>query len=285
MKTWISKIPLSGRILLILIIFGMIRSPFEARLRREMTDSGMLLPVLGHSAVSNLTQSALMGTLGGLRSMIATFFFLESFQRFENDDWDGNKKALLMAIYLEPGQESHWVNLAWNRGINATAWLEHRSGLPDFEKKLRFQEYVLDAIELGRSGLKQLPASVAIRRQIADIYDIKLRDHCGAAQMYKEMIPLRGAPSFASRFYGYHLAQCPGQERTAYDHLHRLYWETVRNHLPSLYKHLKQLEIKLDIPYPLRISEFDPDLLSDQGFSRLRIRSGLRTVERWRRRF
>ena len=242
-----------------LFVFGLIRLPVETSLRRQLTESGMLLPLPGHTGIEQLGQSALMGTLGGLRSLVASYLILESFHHFSNQDWDANKRSLLLATYLEPTEESHWVSLVWNRGINATAWVEVHSDLPEFERKLRFQEYALDAIELGNAGLKQLPKSVALRIQIAEVYKEKLRDPAGMARMYGELIGLEGAPMYASRFYGYALSDVPGKEREAYDHLIDLYWAGEYNHLPTLIKKILELQEKLNIPYPLRIPEKDPD--------------------------
>ena len=246
-------------VLFCLLIFGLIREPYENRLRRELTQSRMLLPVLGHSAVSNLTQSALMGTLGGMRSLLATYFLLESYRHFENYDWEENRRALLFTTYLEPYVESHWVTMVWNRGINAPAWLEVRSNLPEFEKKLRFNEYTLDAIELGKAGLEQNPGSVGIRVQIAEVYREKMEDMCGAAEMYRQLMSLEGAPQYSARFYGYFLSECPGREKQAYDHLIDLYWESESNHLPTLIKKIRILQEYLSIPHPLWIRERDPD--------------------------
>jgi hypothetical protein len=256
----IKKIPGWAQILLIFLVFGLLRSPFESRLRKEMTTSGMLLPTPGHTAFANLGQSALIGVLGGLRTLVATAYWLESFRHFENDEWNANRQALLLATYLEPTQESHWVALVWHRGINAPAWLERRAKLPEIEKKILFHEYTRDAIALGEAGLQQLPASVEIRKQMAQVYQVKINDPCGVAKLYGEIMKLPNAPVFAKRFYGYFLADCPGQKQPAYDHLYKLYWESEKNHLPTLIKKILVLQEELKIPTPLWIRERDPDL-------------------------
>lgn len=247
------------KILLIFLVFGLVRSPFESSLRKQMQETRMLLPTPGHSAMAQMGQSALMGLLGGLRTLVATGYLFDSYRHFDNDDWDANRKSLLLATYLEPTVESHWVDLVWHRGINAPAWLETRSTLPEIEKRILYHEYTRDAIELGEAGLKNLPDSVEIRKQMSEVYKEKIKDPCGTARMYKEILELKNAPMYASRFYGYYLADCPGRERDAYEHLVNLYWEGKQNHLPTLLKKILTLQEELDIPMPLWIPEKDPD--------------------------
>ena len=259
MKYIFAEMPSWMKVGICLLFFGLVRLPVENTLRRQLTESRMILPLPGKTGIEQLGQSALMGTLGGLRSLAASYLMLESYLHFSNQDWDGNKRSLLMATYLEPTEESHWVSMVWNRGINATAWAEVHSDLPELERKLRFQEYALDALALGETGLKQLPKAVELRIQMAEVYKEKLKDMCGAARLYGDLMDLPGAPMFAKRFYGYYLADCPGKEREAYDHLIKLYHEGERNHLPSLIKNILILQEQLEIPFPLRIPEADPD--------------------------
>ncbi len=254
------KIPRWTRIPVILLLFGLLRSPFESGLRKDMTSVGMLLPTPGHTAFTKLGQSALIGVLGGLRPLVATGYLLESYRHFENDQWDANRKALLLTTYLEPTQESHWVTLVWHRGINAPAWLETRSRLPDIEKKILFHEYTRDAIALGEAGLQQIPDSVEIRKQMAEVYRVKINDPCGVAKLYGEIMKLPNAPVYAKRFYGYFLADCPGEKQAAYQHLYQLYWSSPQNHLPTLIKKILTLQNELNIPTPLWIRDRDPDL-------------------------
>lgn len=245
-------------VLLCLLAFGLVRLPFEASLRKELSEARMILPLPGQTAIEQMGQSTLMGTLGGLRALVAGYLILESYHHFSNQNWDANKQALLMATFLEPTVESHWVALVWNRGINAPAWLEIHSDLPDFERDLRYKEYTLDAVALGKAGLHQIPDAVDLRLQIAEVYREKMEDYLGAAEMYRQLISLEGAPGYVSRFHGYFLYE-GGKKQEAYDHLIGLYWESERNHLPTLVKTLLDLQEDLEIPLPLWIPEEDPD--------------------------
>ncbi|NLT70976.1 MAG: hypothetical protein GXX91_09815 [Verrucomicrobiaceae bacterium] len=242
-----------------LAVFGVLRAPLEEDLRERLVAANLLLPPPGQGAFEQMSQSALMGTLGGLRSLVATFLTLNAFEHFSTKSWDDLRANYLIITNLEPRDESHWVAVIWHIGINATANMETDLRLPAFERERRFKEYAFQAIDLAERGLAQLPDSAAIRLQLAEVYREKLKDDCATARVYGEIIGLPEAPSYARRFYGYFMARCPGREEEAYEYLMDLYREGERQHLPTLIKEIKNLEEKLAIPSPQRIPDADPD--------------------------
>ena len=246
-------------VLLGLALFGLVRGPIEDGLRTRLVAANLVLPPPGQGAFEQMSQSALMGTLGGLRSLVATFLTLEAYEHFSNKSWDALRQAYLMITSLEPRDESHWVAVVWHLGINATANMEYDGSLPAFERERRFKEYAFQAIELAERGIAQLPESAAIRLQLADVYREKLKDYCATARVYGDTIGLPGAPGYVRRFHGYFLAKCPGKEMEAYIYLMDLYREGKSQHLPTLIKEIKTLEETLAIPGPQRIPDADPD--------------------------
>ncbi len=253
----LNKIPKWLWIVIGLFVFGLIRMPIESSLRRDLTEAEWLLEPPGFTAMEKLGQSTLMGTLGGLRSLVVSFLVLDSFTHFENARWDDLKRSLTLATYLEPDNESHWVSLVWHRGINAPASAERDFDMPELEKELRIKEYALDAIDIGKAGLNQLPESVELRKQLSEVYRVKLEDNANAAEMYRQIIPLDGAPPYAERFYGYYLFDS-AQYQKAYDQLIKLYWEGEKNHKPTLLSNIDTLQEALNIPYPQRIAATPP---------------------------
>lgn len=260
MKKLLQKIPKWVQILTFLAVFGIVRAPFEDDLRMRLVSNGILLPPPAKDALGQLNQSALMGTLGGLRSIVSSYLVLKAFDHFSLKEWEELRSDYRVITALEPRDENHWRNVVWHIGINATANMEVDEKIPEFERMRRFNEYAVGAIELAEEGLGQNPDSAIIRLQLAEVYKEKLNDSCETARVYGEMIGLPDSPGYVKRFHGYYLAQCPGRENDAYDHLIRLYRESENNHLPSLIIHIKDLEKKLDIPFALRIPDPYPPL-------------------------
>ena len=255
------RLPLPRPVLAILLlaVFGLVRGPIEDGLRGRLVEANLLLPPPAQGALEQMGQSALMGTLGGLRSLVAAFLTLQAYDEFGSKSWDELRKTYQIITSLEPREEAHWVAAIWHLGINATANMEIDESLPAFERERRFKEYAFQAIDFAERGVQQLPESSAIRLQLAEVYREKLKDDCATARVYGDTIGLPGAPGFVRRFHGYFLAKCPGREREAYDHLMSLYAEGDSQHLPSLIQTIKDLEEKLEVPGPRRIRNADPN--------------------------
>ncbi len=241
--------------------FGLLRTPVEQGLRTRLVEANLLLPPPAQGALEQMGQSALMGTLGGLRPLVATYLTLEAFGHFSTKSWDSLRQTYQIITSLEPRDETHWTSVVWHLGINATANMETSQNLPAFERERRFREYAFQAIELAERGIAQIPDSVAIRIQLAEVYREKLKDDCAVARVYGELMDLPGAPGYSRRFHGYFLARCPGHEEEAYAHLMGLYREGEHQHLPTLIKEIKNLEEALAIPKEFRIPNPDPDLM------------------------
>ncbi|MBU6178402.1 MAG: hypothetical protein KGR69_02000 [Verrucomicrobia bacterium] len=259
MKFLLQRVPRLLLLLLLLAIFGVVRAPVEQRLRDRLVAANLLLPPPARSAFEQMSQSALMGTLGGLRSLVATFLTLEAYDQFGVKAWDELRQTYQIITALEPRDETHWVAVIWHLGINATANMEYDERLPAFERRRRFQQYAFEAIDLAERGLEQIPESAAIRLQLAEVYREKLKDDCATSRVYGDMIGLPDAPGYVRRFHGYFMARCPGKEPQAYDYLMALYREGEQQQLPTLIKEIKTLEDKLGIPSPQRIPDADPD--------------------------
>ncbi len=259
MKRLFHRVPRPILVLLLLAVFGSLRLPLEQHLRERLVAANLLLPPPARGALEQMSQSTLMGTLGGLRTLVATFLTLEAYDHFGSKAWDELRQTYQIITALEPRDETHWVAAVWHLGINATANMEYDERLPAFERQRRFQQYAFEAIDFAERGLEQIPQSAAIRLQLAEVYREKLKDDCATSRVYGEMIGLPGAPGYVRRFHGYFMARCPGREREAYVYLMSLYREGEQQHLPTLIKEIKTLEEKLTIPSPQRIPDADPD--------------------------
>ncbi len=245
-----------------LTIFGVVRIPIEKSLRSDLIEHHLLLPPPANDTLSAMSQSSLMGTLGGLRSMVAVYLTLKAYEHFSYTEWGELNKTYGLITGLEPRVEEHWVSWVWHIGINAVAYVQNEPGMTDQERKRLFDFYTQEAIKVGRRGIEQLPQSSAIRGQLAEVYREKLKDNCAVAQLYKEMIGLPDSLEYVVRFHGYFLAKCEGKEQEAYDYLMNLYRvPDKKHHLPTLIQRIKELEVKLKIPITDWIPEANPDEL------------------------
>lgn len=253
MKPLLQRVPRFVLVLAGLALFGLVRTPFEDQVRKDLIESHLLYPPPARDALEQMGQSTLMGTLGGLRTLVGSFLTLQAFDHFSYKEWEELREKYSIITQLEPRDENHWRDVVWHLGINATANMEADESLPEFERRRRFQQYALQAVDFAERGIEQIPDSVIIRQQLAEVYREKLRDNCAAARVYGDMLGLPGTPEYIRRFHGYFLARCPGREEEAYAYLMSLYRESRRHHLPTLILEVRKLEEKLGIPHPERI--------------------------------
>ena len=251
-KKWVLAIVL-------LAVFGMCRLPLEAALRKRLIETRLLQPPPAKSALSAMSQSVFMGTLGGMRSLVAFYLSLKAHDHFSHTEWSELDSTYKLITNLEPSEPFHWENWIWHIGINAVANVElYSDHLIDFERDKLRMDYLKKAAEIGERAMKQHPRSAKIRHQLADVYREKLKDYCKAAELYKEMIGMPDAMGYTERFHYYFLAQCPGKEQEAYDGLIRLY-QNENNRTASLIHWIKVLEDKLEIPFAKWIPDPNPD--------------------------
>ena len=78
----IQKLPRWVSLLIALVIFGMIRTPLESTLRTQLVDSHLLSEPPARDTFMKLGQSTLMGTLGGLRPLVAVYLGLKAHNHF-----------------------------------------------------------------------------------------------------------------------------------------------------------------------------------------------------------
>lgn len=257
----IQKLPRWVSLLIALVIFGMIRTPLESTLRTQLVDSHLLSEPPARDTFMKLGQSTLMGTLGGLRPLVAVYLGLKAHNHFSYTEWDELDTTYGLITGLEPREEDHWVHWIWHIGINATANVQTSRNLTPRQRETEFNRYIQRAIQIGDDALKEHPRSADIRLQIAELYREKLKDPCEASRLYGEMIGLPDSLSYVERFHYYFMADCPGREKDAYEGLIRLYKKSENNHLPTLIVKIKKLEVLLKIPIHQWIPDQDPDEL------------------------
>ena len=101
MKFLLQRVPRLLLVLLLLAAFGVVRAPVEQRLRDRLVAANLLLPPPAQSAFEQMSQSALMGTLGGLRSL--------GFGRFKSPEFQAGRLAdLLLPEYQPPTSSQAW---------------------------------------------------------------------------------------------------------------------------------------------------------------------------------
>lgn len=245
----------------LLLATGMARLPWEKQLGEQLTAAGLLLPPPGDTLREQMGQSATLAALGGLRSLVSIYITLHAQEAWQLNDWETVERDYRMITTLEPGDVDNWIRGAWHLWANAAASIEMNESIPVALRGKMEQEYIDKGIEFLRQGILNNPETAKPWVELGFVLRSKKEDYCAAAKAYEEALSRKGAPEFVTRFVGYNLALCPGQEREAYDYLRKLYDEGKKHRLPSVIFFLKELEGKLDIPLRQRIPDPLPETL------------------------
>lgn len=240
--------------------FGFARSAWDGSFISRLRQADLLASVPAKEAEAVLGRNAVLAILGGMRPLMAVYSKLTAVDSWEIADWGEVEKWYGITILLQPEDPQHRIDLAWNCAYNARAYYENSDFVPAGTDRAREMEVWTDkGLGYLAAAIPEFPERGDLWLEKGQILERKKRDHCAAAEAYRQAIGKVGVLGYVERFVGYELAKCPGREREAYDYLKRLYDESERNHLPTLIHELKRMERHLDIPLLLRISDPDPD--------------------------
>ncbi len=243
-------------IALVLLLFGAAKAPLEHRLLEERKGLHLHAPDLTLSVREQMGQLAFVAALSGFRSLVADLLFIQAHTAWERTEWSRVLLLLQQVTTLQPRSILFWDIAAWHMAWNASAAAINNPDEPRLTLRVKAQREYFD---LGRDflerGIRNNPDKPELYEALARLYREKYHDHEHAAEFYAKAAEQAGAPVYMRRFSAYELSYCEGREREAYDRLHGLYEEGIRERLPTLIKRLKFLEEKLNIPSDQRIPD------------------------------
>ncbi|HEY2103397.1 MAG TPA: hypothetical protein VGH08_09105 [Chthoniobacterales bacterium] len=198
-------------------------------------------------------QTAFIAILGGFRSVVADFLFIDGHFAWERVDWPHLLMRLRQVTMLQPQMTMFWDVAAWHMAWNAGTAALNDSSQPPLARKRLQHEYV----EIGRDflerGVANNPQNPQLYEALARLYRDKLHDHARASENFLKASRLPGCAAYDERFSAYELSYCEGHEREAYDRLRTLFQRGGKERLPTLIVRLRAMEEQLHIPPEERI--------------------------------
>ena len=242
-----------------LALFGVAKMPVEHAISVEHRRLHFRAVDFNLGLREQLGQLGFVAALSGFRSLVADALFIQAHVAWERTEWGRMLLLFRQVTTLQPRALLFWDLAAWHMAWNAsTAALNDRTQ-PRLALRIKAQrEYFALGKDFLERGIKNNPDRPQLYEALARLYRDKYNDHERAAEFFAKAASLPGAASYAKRFAAYELAQCPGREKEAYRQLHALYQSGERERVPTLLRHLKELEIKLDIPSEQRIPDSLP---------------------------
>jgi len=240
--------------LLIVLLFGAAKLPFEQKLNEEHRASFFRGAKLDLGLREQIGQGGFIAALSGFRSIVADLLWIQANTAWQNTEW-GRMKVLFDGVTtLQPRVVLFWDMSAWHMAWNASRWAADNPKQPREALRIKAQR---EYFELGRqyleAGIRNNPDRYVLYDRLGILLKDKLGDYLGAYEAYKKASEFPDAPAYEKRFAAYYLAEVPGREREAYDMLVKLYHMGPEERLPTLLSKIYALQEKLNIPQEQRI--------------------------------
>jgi hypothetical protein len=165
--------------------------PWESRLAGAEIPSRQLLPLGG---------SGVLGVLGGMRSAVASGFWLRADRAWERRDAGGTVAWLNLTVAADERPLYFWLNGARMLAYDLPAW-RTTPDLPEAVRRQRAAEGADAAQAFLLTGLRGHPHSTELMIELANI-ELRARgDREAAAVWFRRAAGQPGAPYFAARIY------------------------------------------------------------------------------------
>jgi hypothetical protein len=234
---------------IILVVFGIIRMPFEARLEEKQRALHYHGAKFTLDTRQRLGQMGFVAALSGFRALVADLLWMESHSAWERTEWGRMKVLFDTVTALQPRNLTFWDMSAFHMGWNAAAAARMNEKEPREALRIKAErEYWALAEDLYKRGIQNNPDRAFLFEGLGRLYREKYKDHWKAHQMFDEASKRPDAMAYTHRIAAYELAETPGKEKEAYARLKALYDKGEDEHLPTLLRLLGELEEKLNVP-------------------------------------
>ena len=243
-------------VVLSVILFGAMKLPAELALSAAHRRLHFRAVDFDPELREQIGQLGFIAGLSGFRALVADVLFVQAHMAWERTEWGRVLLLFRQVTTLQPRALLFWDMAAWHMAWNASAAAIRDTTQPRLALRIKAQrEYFQLGKDFLERGIKNNPDRPQLYEALARLYRDKYKDHEHAAEFFEKAAALPGAPGYAKRFAAYELSYCEGREREAYDRLHALYAAGEIERLPTLIRRLKDLEIKLEIPFDQRIPD------------------------------
>lgn len=239
----------------LLMVFGVIRMPFENHLEREGQSMEVRAGKLTLGLREQVSQLAFVAALSGFRSLVASYLWIEAHIAWERTEWGRMAGLFNTVTTLQPKSLLYWDMAAWHMAWNASVAALDNPKEPSEALRIRAQrQYFQLGREILEAGIHNNPNRAMLYERLGILLRDKFDDHCGAAKAFEKAASFPDATPYIARFSAYEMAQCPGREKEAYVLLKKLYLSGESQRLPTLITKLREMEETLDIPAQERIA-------------------------------
>ena len=209
-----------------MLVAGAVRMPFEQQLTADVKKEKLLSPKLEIGTGEKLGQAFYAVSLGGLRTLIATFLNLRAQGQFEDQKWADVADTYDLIVDLAPRTRYYWDAGSWHLANNASSYYLHDSELSPLRRKILWKSYIQAGRAFLERGIKNNPDHPLLYERLghllADPYRIQafgdtVEAYEASYDAFMAALDTGGARSYTKRAALYSLARVPGREQEALD--------------------------------------------------------------------
>ena len=206
------------------LALGAVRMPFERALSEDLREAGLTPPVLDVKTSERIGQTFSAVSLGGLRTLVATFLNLRAFTYFTEQRWTDVEDTFDVIVDLAPRTRYYWDTASWHQAYNAASYYLYDSQLPALRRKEEWRASILKGREILERGIRNNPDDMELRKRLgfllADSNKISAFGDISKTyeESYEAYLSAMGKANdngIAERFAIYSLARVPGREKEA----------------------------------------------------------------------
>lgn len=240
--------------LTLFLAFGLLRLPLEEYMTRSMQSQG-LKPLPPQVSWQENFGQTFFANLGGLRSMVASWMFLEAYSAWEKNDWGTLDNRMTLVTRMEPYEPTYWDEAAWHMAYNAASSFKRDKDLRAAIQNKLFRDHVQRGIDILDEGLQYLPENHRLLETLGYIYKDRQPNPALAADAFLRA-HAAGSLDFMERLGAYELVKVGDRASSekAYEILKRYYDKGPPfTRMESIQRDLRVLENRLNIPPAQRI--------------------------------
>lgn len=209
---------------LAILAAGGLRMPFERQLTDDLTEAGLLPPKLEQRTGEKIGQTFSAVSLGGLRTLVATFMNLRAFTFFTEQRWGDVGDTYDMIVDLAPRTRYYWDTGSWHQAYNAASYFLYESELPPLRRKANWRASILRGREFLESGIRNNPADPVLKHRLGTLlsdpnkmaaFGEPWETYEAAYEAYMAADRAENGQGYSKRFALYSLARVPGREKEA----------------------------------------------------------------------
>ncbi len=238
-----------------LLAAGAIRVPMEVALTQDLRAAKLLPQPLAVGVSDRIGQTASAVSLGGLRTLVATFLHLRAYTAFTEARWADLEETFNIIVDLAPSSGYYWETGSWHLAYNAASYYQTDESLAPLRRTELWRTYVQKGRTFLERGIRNNPGNWSLLanlgKLLSDPYKLKAfqdRDatFAASAAAYRAATETGNAPGYVARGWFYSLARVPGKQAEALALGESYYQKSRSNHTPTLLSLLFVLRMHTD---------------------------------------